>query len=741
MNIEVSPPVQPRLYGLPPILGAEIDHVPVQLRRAEPDPADGFDILLNGRPYFRLKEWHYHVLNGLFGSNAETLDGLADLVADRFGTRPGSDEIRELFLGLNDHGLLDRDEAARLPVVARVLAPPRSATEDPAAARKAQAGTAVQAAADRKGIPLFRPTPLLRLLHPLFRVAVIAGIALPPLVVVAGFTTVRDWSAIVTGFAAVHRDFDLLTFLVFGLLTVNLASAVAHAAAVHAMGGTVEAVALRFYFGIVPRLTLWIDDTEKLSRRQAIWTHAAPLLARLFLAASGILVWDATRYLGGPLNQMVLAMAVMAFLSFLIAACPLLKGSGYLVLVEFLDEPNLRAKAMRALLNLFNRNHYQMVDERILVAYALASLLFAVLLLGGMLLVLQARLVSSFGGTGYAVAAGILALLVWRVVAQLKKTNELYWKSYRFERWRERTLPSQAQKQINEKHAFGIWKITRIMALAALVLLLFQPYPYRPSGQVTLLPNAMRELSTDIDGVVAQVGYDGGEYVAAGTLIAKLDTRDLEAEMRVLDARLQEATVNHDFAAGECDRGAPLAKSGSISDAAFQKTLARCAETAAALETAKAEIERINLRIERSSFRMPFDGTLGTLYLQERLGTYLEEGEAIASVRDTSSYKVRLRIREVDVPLVKVGDAVEVRVYAYPSDVFLGEVRSIDPDVELKTGATVTEMVATIENRDGMLQSGMTGYAKVAGEDRQIWQILTQAIQRFIAIDLWAWLP
>lgn len=741
MNVEISPPVQARLYGLPPILVAELDGAPVQLRRAEPIPADGFDILLNGVPYFHLKEWHYHVLNSVFGSGADTLDGIAGIVADRFGIRPGADEIRALFLDLNDHGLLNPDEARGLAVVAGALAQTKVVAEDPETARKAQAGTAVQPASSRKGIPLFRPAPLLRLLQPLFRLAVIAAIALPALVVVAAFTTVRDWTEIVSGFTAVHRDFDLFTFLVFGLLTVNLASAAAHAAAVHAMGGTVEAVALRFYFGVIPRLTLWLDDTEKLSRRQAIWTHAAPLLTRLFLASAGIVVWDATRYLGGSLNQMILAVAVTAFVSFLIAACPLLKGSGYLVLAEFLDEPNLRAKAMRALLNVFNRNHYQVVDERILVAYALASLLFAALLLVGVLLVLQERLVSGFDATGYTVVAGIVALLVWRVVSQLRTTNELYWKSYRFERWRERTLPSQAQKQINEKHAFGIWKVTRIMALAALVLLLFQPYPYRPSGQVTLLPNAMRELSTDIEGIVAEVHFEGGEYLTAGTLIAKLDTRDLEAEMRVLQARLQEATVNDDFAADECDRNAPLAKSGSISDAAFQKTLSRCSETAAALETAKAEIQRVGLRIERSSFRMPFDGTLGTLYLQERLGTYLDEGEAIASVRDTSSYKVRLRIREVDVPLVKVGDPVEVRVYAYPSQIFLGEVRSIDPDVELKTGATVTEMVATIENRDDMLQSGMTGYAKVAGEERQIWEILTQTIHRFIAIDLWAWLP
>jgi len=35
----------------------------------------------------------------------------------------------------------------------------------------------------------------------------------------------------------------------------------------------------------------------------------------------------------------------------------------------------------------------------------------------------------------------------------------------------------------------------------------------------------------------------------------------------------------------------------------------------------------------------------------------------------------------------------------------------------------------------------MTGFAKITGDKLMIWQILTQAVHRFLTIEIWAWVP
>ena len=100
-----------------------------------------------------------------------------------------------------------------------------------------------------------------------------------------------------------------------------------------------------------------------------------------------------------------------------------------------------------------------------------------------------------------------------------------------------------------------------------------------------------------------------------------------------------------------------------------------------------------------------------------------------------------MEIREVDLSLVKVGSPVEVRIYAFPDRIFTGTVQSIDPTVDDTQRGQIIELVASINNEERLLQPGMTGLAKTTGIEMPVWQIITQAIRRFITIDLWAWLP
>ncbi|MCV6596322.1 MAG: efflux RND transporter periplasmic adaptor subunit [Mangrovicoccus sp.] len=716
----------------PPLLPSEIEGQPIALN----DLGKTIDITLGGKSLLGIEHWQYHVLCGLNGHNADTLQGLHDLVQDRFGRDLDHKEIAGFFRLLKTHELIDPAEQERLPVVNNAVL---GKNEDPIEEAKQQS-VGVADTPSKPGIVLFRPLWLLKLLTPIFWLGNWVRFLLPVMLVVAVFETVTNWSAITEGFQLYFTTSNLAT-VVAVLVSLNLVISLLHACVAHSQGVTVSAVVIRFLFSFFPQIGLWMEDTEKLSRQQAIRLHGAPLIIRLFFACSGVLTFVATRHLGGVIPEAAVVVAVIASLSFLFSACPFLPSNGYRVMAEFLDEPHLRAKAFKALWSRFSRSQYQKADPQVLLAYALVSMAFALLLAVLTFLVFGRRLLLTFGADGLVIGAIVIVLFLVRVWSQLKKTNEIYWKNYRFERWRDRTLPSQEQRKLEDTTRITPWTALKVALLVALAVVLMQPYEYRPSGPVTMLPRSQNSLSSDVEGIVEEVYFEGGEFLEKGTPVARLATQELEAQMRILQAEQEQAQTNYDFVRVQCERNEALFEKGAISDAQLQRYLSECSAAEAELEILKAQMDRVQYRIDRSTFRMPFDGQLGTLYLQERLGSYLKEGVPVATVRDTSGFKVQFKARESDLALVHEGSPLEVRVYAYPDEIFYGEIVSIDPDVESGKGGQLVDMVGKIENRDGKLRSGMTGLAKADGIEKPIWRIITQGLYRFFVIDLWAWLP
>jgi len=46
-----------------------------------------------------------------------------------------------------------------------------------------------------------------------------------------------------------------------------------------------------------------------------------------------------------------------------------------------------------------------------------------------------------------------------------------------------------------------------------------------------------------------------------------------------------------------------------------------------------------------------------------------------------------------------------------------------------------------IENENGELRTGMTGFAKIEGETIPVWKAFSLSILRFINVEAWSWLP
>lgn len=338
-----------------------------------------------------------------------------------------------------------------------------------------------------------------------------------------------------------------------------------------------------------------------------------------------------------------------------------------------------------------------------------------------------------------------------------------------------------------------VGRLVRYGLLAAFVAVMFMPYSYEISGPLQIRPVSYQEITTDVSGIIEEVYYDGGESLAKGALIGRLSTGDAERQMSIRQARIeeQEAIIDRllakptaeevevaeralevkrtraDYSAKDLARKEAVFKKGVISEeevyrareehevnlgnvleAEAQLTLVMAGATPEELAAAHAELQRWteerNLyqdAYEKSFLYMPFDGKIISQLLKQRKGQFLNKGEVFAKVENTSNMLGEVEVPEFDTSLIKLGAEVRVRLLSYHDEIFSGVVQSVNTNVEQRSFGNVVKVITLLANDDQRLKSGMTGYAKITGETRPVWEVLFLTIWRFIQVEMWSWVP
>lgn len=207
-------------------------------------------------------------------------------------------------------------------------------------------------------------------------------------------------------------------------------------------------------------------------------------------------------------------------------------------------------------------------------------------------------------------------------------------------------------------------------------------------------------LSPEMAGRIAELHIAEGEQVAAGAVVAVLDQSVYKAELAQAQASLALSRAN--FKRAE----ELLAKNAGTQRARD--------EAVAALRNDEATVALAQARLEKTVVTAPFDGVLGLR--QVSVGQYLDPGDAIANLEDIDPLKVDFRVPEIYFSVVKVGQAIEVLIDAFPDDSFIGEVYAIDPLIDVNGRAIVIR--ATVPNGDRRLRPGLFARVNLIYESR-----------------------
>lgn len=767
---------------------------------------------------YRFEPWQFFVLEVLPG--CETLDKLQSVFNDRFGRTVTKEELDTLLVSLADRKLLDAS-ALKHPLLKPFAQRSYEVVDGKAVAKSfgekvgldSKAAPAVAGAPAPKDLPagvqdaagldpaasdhmwpLFDPRPILRWLVPVLKPLRYLAYVLPVLVVAALMLVGKYSNLLVQDLQKMHLQVSLFEHLIFAMLTLNLGGTIVMACIAHSYRAAVERLCITLYLGFIPRFVNRIRGTEQMTRRETMALHGGNLMFRVFCFCAAVLAWYNTRDLQGSSHEAVLIMVLTAGASLLLeTGNPLMKGSSYFLLSAYLNEPHLRGKAYKALMNKLRGGVYQQSEGTILALYALAFITYAFVLVTFVTIGLGQWLMGhlNLGGSAVIIVVCLLGFLFWRNYVNLKKFGDAYERTMQFEMWRKRTLIDKGAAEGEVKTARPrYW--TRA-AVVCVFIALFIPYPYEPGGNFTIFPVRRQVMSTDTPGLITEVLYDGGESVKQGAVLARLAHDDYAAQVKVYDAKILEqaavvadlkarpkpeevkvatqeleiARTREGFSRDKVLRLEKLFKIGAVTleeyDSArkeHETDVAQVSQKQAALDLVKAGVTAEQIaaagaklvslqqerqayadKIDRTVLRMPFDGNILTLHLKNRVNSYLDKGQAFATIESTGVVTAEIEVAESDVQYIQVNAPVRVRPSAFFEQEFEGKVSVIDRNITNQSFGNVVKVIATIENPDGRLVTGMTGEGKIAGQTMPVWKAFTQAVIRFLRVQVWSWIP
>ncbi|HYL59445.1 MAG TPA: efflux RND transporter periplasmic adaptor subunit [Candidatus Acidoferrales bacterium] len=206
-------------------------------------------------------------------------------------------------------------------------------------------------------------------------------------------------------------------------------------------------------------------------------------------------------------------------------------------------------------------------------------------------------------------------------------------------------------------------------------------------------------IGTKILGQIVAEPIEEGQHVKRGDLLARIDDRDYQAQLRQALADRDLAQANLILKRQRADRMRELFKQGvqsrdSLDDAENQLSVAE-----AALKRSEAAIDFAKFEVSQCVITSPIDGVVLQKYREVgdtiNFGGTIQAGGGatdIAQLADLSDLRVEVDINEGDIAKVGMGTPATVIPDAYPDNPFSAAVVKIYPEADRQKGTVKVEV-------------------------------------------------
>jgi putative peptide zinc metalloprotease protein len=421
------------------------------------------------------------------------------------------------------------------------------------------------------------------------------------------------------------------------------------------------------------------------SKWQRIVVGAAGMMVELFLASLALIVWVNAE--PGLVRLLAYNTVLIAGISTVIFnANPLLRFDGYYMLMDWLEIPNLRARATQYLSYLCERYLFGQREaslspttrgERVwFVLYGLLSSAYRILVVVGILLYL---------GDEFPLVAVLFAGLtaITMLVVPVIKAISFVVTNPRLRLVRVRAIATS---------------MALVAGIAVVICLVPAPFHTTAEGVVWIPDEATVRAGSD--GFVERVVASPGSLVKTGDVLVRCRNPRFEADQRILRGRVRELEARY-------AEQIPV-------------DLVKAAIVAEELEYARRELARVQKRVDELTIKSKADGVFVLSAEKDWPGRFLHQGEVLAHVVDLKVLTVRTIVQQADIDLIRhMHERVQVR---------------LAEDLGMPLQAAISRVVPAALNELPSRALGTEGGGAFAVDpvDREG----TKTLQKFFQIDL-----
>lgn len=265
---------------------------------------------------------------------------------------------------------------------------------------------------------------------------------------------------------------------------------------------------------------------------------------------------------------------------------------------------------------------------------------------------------------------------------------------------------------------FAAAAVAALLVLAGITLI---DTTYRIPARASLEGQIQRVIAAPFEGYVLEAPARAGQVVTRGTLLARLDDRDIRLEKARLTAELDQQERKRDEAMARHDRA----------DLSVQS--AQVAET-------EARLRQIEERLGRTRIEAPFDGVVVSGDLTQSIGSPVEQGKTLFELAPLKGYRVALKVDERDIREVRPGQRGALVLAGMAAEKLPFVVRHVSV-AGVEEGQNVFRVEADLLTQDQRLRPGMEGVGKIDASQHALLWIWTHRFVDWVRLHWWRYMP
>lgn len=176
----------------------------------------------------------------------------------------------------------------------------------------------------------------------------------------------------------------------------------------------------------------------------------------------------------------------------------------------------------------------------------------------------------------------------------------------------------------------------------------------------TVFYQEVSDVASELSGLVEEVLFEEGQRIKKSQVLIRLGSDILNKRLVATSASYEQILSELEIARIEFKRSEKLFKTRAISEQSYDENRFRVKGIVKRAESLKAEVERIEIELQKKIIRAPFDGIV--IKRQVDRGEWLAEGATVAILAKDDVVDIVSDVSEEFVPFIQVGMPVKATI-------------------------------------------------------------------------------